>query len=295
MKKTAIDLIENTEIIVTGELGRKVRESAKVVNNIDNSNKTKVNRLGLEVGERFASNNYGDFEIVEVNGTKDIKIRFVDTGYEYSVSKYQVVTGSVMDRAVRGVYGVGFIGLGRHKSSIGGVPTLAYRCWSKMLERCYSKSFHEKRPSYKGVTVSKEWHNFQAFADWFEESHVEGYQLDKDLKSLGKRIYSPETCCFIPQSINAFLVNGKGASFHKRIGQYISYVIVDYRQEHLGYFGTEAEAMESYKFAKGKIAKQIAERETTPENIREPLRLYGDYLINNAQQSAGFFVSGRGE
>ncbi len=75
-----------------------------------------------------------------------------------------------------------------------------------MLVRCYNINYHKTRPTYIGCEVTKEWHNFQVFGDWFEENHVESFDLDKDLLFRGNKIYSPETCCFVPQEINKTLI-----------------------------------------------------------------------------------------
>ena len=44
------------------------------------------------------------------------------------------------------------------------------------------------------------------FEKWFDKNHIEGYHLDKDLLIQGNRVYSSETCCFIPAYINALIV-----------------------------------------------------------------------------------------
>jgi len=79
-----------------------------------------------------------------------------------------------------------------------------------MLERCYSSDYHRRQPTYKGVTVCDEWHNFQVFGDWYDKQYKEDdWQLDKDLLSGSKKIYSPDTCVFIPRELNNFLMRDK--------------------------------------------------------------------------------------
>lgn len=80
-----------------------------------------------------------------------------------------------------------------------------YRKWADLLRRCYSKRFLEKRSSYKGCTVCKEWHTFSNFKRWMEKQDWEGKVLDKDLLSGDDKIYSPDTCVFLPSKINNFL------------------------------------------------------------------------------------------
>jgi hypothetical protein len=71
-----------------------------------------------------------------------------------------------------------------------------------MMMRCYSLKWSSKFPTYKDCIVDERWHNFQIFGEWFEENYVEGFELDKDILGKSSKIYSPETCCFVPQEIN---------------------------------------------------------------------------------------------
>lgn len=86
-----------------------------------------------------------------------------------------------------------------------------YRCpfynrWLAMLERCYSKTFKLKFPTYMDVTCCEEWLLFSNFKSWMEQQDWEGKHLDKDLLVYQNKVYSPETCVFIPQELNSFLV-----------------------------------------------------------------------------------------
>lgn len=77
-------------------------------------------------------------------------------------------------------------------------------------QRCYNpnhKSYH--RYGGKGIVMCEEWKNsFIAFKDWaLANGYKDTYQLDKDTlceqKGIEPKIYSPETCMWIPQSKNA--------------------------------------------------------------------------------------------
>lgn len=87
----------------------------------------------------------------------------------------------------------------------------AYEVWCAMINRCYLGGSGVR--SYKDVFVAEEWHDFNNFLSWFEAEISDGSSilknrlaLDKDLFGAGKRIYSSDTCCFIPMSINSLLV-----------------------------------------------------------------------------------------
>ena len=102
------------------------------------------------------------------------------------------------------VYGIGindYVG----NMSIKGKALVSYKCWHAMIERCYSPILHIRRPTYIGCTVCDEWLYFSNFKKWYDENYREGFDLDKDILIEGNKIYSPETCRFVPQYINKIL------------------------------------------------------------------------------------------
>jgi len=83
----------------------------------------------------------------------------------------------------------------------------AYTAWHCMLQRCYSKGFLDKHPTYMGCCVCEEWLTFSCFDKWFLENYVDGFQLDKDILVSGNKIYSPDTCLFVPGWVNKFIAD----------------------------------------------------------------------------------------
>lgn len=146
-----------------------------------------------------------------------------------------------------------------------------YDLWVKMLRRCYDSKFHDKYPTYKDCTVAKEWHDFQNFAEWCKKDkyHNLGYALDKDILSLGGKLYSPETCCFVPVEINNLFNNRKvargnypiGVSVNKadkRKNMFRANISINGRLKNLGYFSTADEAYKAYCIAKIAYVKEVA-------------------------------------
>ena len=84
-----------------------------------------------------------------------------------------------------------------------------YTKWYDMLKRCYSSRFHKQYSSYIGCSVSPEWCYFSKFRLWMENQKWEGLELDKDILVKGNQVYSPDTCCFIPQAINVLFSTGR--------------------------------------------------------------------------------------
>jgi hypothetical protein len=76
-----------------------------------------------------------------------------------------------------------------------------------MLQRCYSKKIKEKNPTYKDVTCCDEWLFYPNFKEWYDENYYivddEVMCLDKDILNKGNKLYSPNTCVFVPKSINS--------------------------------------------------------------------------------------------
>lgn len=81
--------------------------------------------------------------------------------------------------------------------------------WRDMLQRCYDTNFQKKNSTYIGCTVCDEWLLLSNFKKWFDENYIEGYALDKDILVKGNKVYSPNTCCFVPKEINALFVKNE--------------------------------------------------------------------------------------
>lgn len=158
------------------------------------------------------------------------------------------------------LHGVGYNSGGKHKTKIDGVATRSYRAWCSMMDRCYCPLVHRRRPRAAESTVAVEWHDYQAFAEWFN-SHPHSnldYCLDKDILVSGNKIYSPSTCCLIPHEINTLFNDslgrrGKyllGVSFDKQKNKFRACIRINGKHTHLGRFNSELEAHLAYVKAK---------------------------------------------
>lgn len=83
------------------------------------------------------------------------------------------------------------------------VLSMSHHRWRGMIHRCLN---HE---DYVDVEVCQEWLNYSNFRIWWDSHYYqipgEQMDLDKDLFSGEKKLYSPETCCFLPHSVNVSL------------------------------------------------------------------------------------------
>ena len=96
-----------------------------------------------------------------------------------------------------------------------------------------------------------------------------GWHLDKDLLTKGNKVYSENTCVFIPKEINLMLIKSTasrgeyliGVYWNKKDNAFIAQVGKSKgKQEKLGFFKTELEAFNAYKEAKETFIKEQAEK-----------------------------------
>lgn len=138
--------------------------------------------------------------------------------------------------------------------------------WHKMFHRCYNIKYQEKHPSYIGCQVCDEWHLFSNFKKWHDEHYIKGYDLDKDILVKNNKVYSPNTCCFVPHEINTFLTRRQNQRGDYPIGvykcgdKYHSHFCKHQQRIYLGSFNTPQEAFYAYKNAKERYIQEIAEK-----------------------------------
>lgn len=80
-----------------------------------------------------------------------------------------------------------------------------YATWTGMLRRAYCPRYKMEHPTYEIVEVCEDWLFFTRFKSWMVTQIWEDLQLDKDILFPANKVYSPETCVFIPQQINKAL------------------------------------------------------------------------------------------
>lgn len=176
----------------------------------------KVDRTG-EVGY----NTFGSkMVIVKYRKYSDIDVYFPEYNWIARNKEYRhFKKGNVRCPYERRIFNIGYLGEGKYKSKENGKNARVYDTWHNMLQRCYDEKYQKKYPTYIGCGASEEFHNFQNFGDWNSKNYyeIEGEQmcLDKDILVKHNKIYSPETCVFVPQTINKLFTkrqNDRGES-----------------------------------------------------------------------------------
>lgn len=163
-----------------------------------------------------------------------------------------------------------------------------HQVWKDMLKRCYSAKFQNKRPTYKGCSVSKEWLRFSNFRCWMERQDFEGMQLDKDLLFENNKLYSDETCVFVTRGVNSFTIDCRasrgewllGVDWHKVSNMFRSRCSNPFtkRIECLGLFTCEQEAHQAWLKRKLELATLLAEEQTDERVGKALIERYTNYL-----------------
>ena len=171
------------------------------------------------------------------------------------------------------VQGIGFKGMD-YPSCGNGKPLKVYQMWRGLLERCTEKCW-TKHPSYVDTTCSDNFKHFTFFYEWCQEQigfgntddNGRSWHLDKDILFKGNKLYSEDTCVFVPQRINALLVNcntsrGEFPICTHRNKYCDTFVSVcnngTGKKEYLGSFKTAQEAFKAYKTFKEAVIKEVA-------------------------------------
>lgn len=153
-----------------------------------------------------------------------------------------------------------------------------FHVWREMITRCYNVDYWKKRPTYEHCEVCDEWKYYSNYLKWYNEHFVDGFEVDKDLLSftIGHKAYSPDTCCFLPPEVNAFL-STKSIKRYLPVGVHIvsGCITASCGRDYLGTFETVEEARLAYL---GEKKKRIIELANKWKSKIEP-RAY-DALIN---------------
>lgn len=238
----------------------------------------KDNRLGEE-----RLNNQGCLmKIIEYNKYDNIVIEFQDK-YKYKThtnySNYK--NGSVKNLYHPDIYGVAMVGA-KYPSKVNGIQVKEYNAWFHMIRRCFDKKYNNLHKTYNDVNCCEEWLYYPNFYEWLHsqpnfEQWFEGdrWNLDKDILIKGNKIYSPETCCLVPQNVNTLFERKESQRGKYPIGVsktktgYCAQCSNPYNKSSkwIGVYNTAEQAFNAYKEYKENLIKQVARNEYNMGNI----------------------------
>ncbi len=166
------------------------------------------------------------------------------------------------------VYGFGINDYTRGTKDSEGNLKKEYRYWNRMLGRCYTERYQHS--SYLGCKPSENFKHYSYFHDWCQNQvgfGEDGFELDKDLLLKGNKIYSEDTCVFIPSSLNKITTSSKavrgeypiGVTFDNRSNTYQARVNNGFgKRINIGSFKSESDAFMAYCKKKKEVCSTIA-------------------------------------
>ena len=220
-----------------------------------------------KTGEKRTMNCGMIAEIIEYKNWNDLVIKF-ENGYIIKIKDYtSFKKGIVKNPYYPSVYNIGY--LGETSTRENGKPLKSYKIWEAMIKRCYSKKSNINYPSYDKCEVCEEWLCYANFKKWYNENIYEivGEKicLDKDILVQNNKIYSPETCIFVPEYINKLFMGHertyelpKGV-YKTKNKTYQATIRIKGEYIYLGTFNTIEEAKQSYDKAHLDYIKEVAE------------------------------------
>lgn len=213
------------------------------------------------VGKSFNTRRFGKCSVVGYDSNESVIVMFHKPLGIVKTNVKNLKTGNIINPYAPSVAGVGYLGVGSYSVD---KNKHEYILWNGLLKRVYDG----KRESYGKVKVCKRWHNFQNFAAWCEtqpffnakDDKGRSYQLDKDILSpKDNKVYSPDTCSFVPQEINKLVIQRDksrgeypvGVFYSKKANRYTAqYSVGKSTVTYIGNFMTPEEAFQAYKEAK---------------------------------------------
>lgn len=195
-----------------------------VVETINKSNRNSRSSSDDISGERFENN--GDPFVIVIDHRYDksfgsrrtVDIKFIKPNiFGFNTERKEIRLDRILankyikDYYQPNVHGVACFGNVSKDIERNNTYIRSYKCWNDMIRRCYDvNDYHYKWYGELGVTVEKRWLCFEYFLndikllpgydEWLNNPGT--YQLDKDSMQQNipvyNKIYSRETCCFIP-------------------------------------------------------------------------------------------------
>ena len=226
----------------------------------------KIDRTGEEGFNSFGSK----MIIKEYRNNRDIDVYFPEYNWTFKHARYSnFKKGEIKCPYEPRYFGKGYLGEGKYKVSENRKLKKEYKIWHSMLTRCYDPKLHEKRSTYKDCKVEDYLLNFQHMATWIDDNYYEipGEKmcLDKDILCKGNKVYSRDTCIFVPERINTLFTKRDNSRGNDPIGvsdlpsgTYRVFCNNGYgKSVYLGAYLTKEEAFQVYKEYKEKVIKEV--------------------------------------
>ena len=234
------------------------------------------NKVKERIGQETINNQGYSMKIIDYINNKNIIVKFQDEyQYQTNATYDNFIKGKIKNPYAKEIFNIGIVGIEYDVQ----IYKKEFAAWKHMIERCYNTSVYH---TYHDVTCCNEWLFFPNFCKWIHEQ--ENYKVwnsenkwavDKDILIKGNKIYSPDTCCLVPQFINTLFLKCDKSRGDLPIGVHYDSdkhrYVAQYRNNNgvrfLGGYQNYELAFNAYKQAKEKYIKQIAQEEYDKCNI----------------------------
>lgn len=249
-------------------------------------NTTDKRSLGNQrIGEQRYNNQGELMTITDYINTNNIVVKFEQTKQIKHTNYQTFKKGTIKDNFYPSVENRGYIGGATTTYGNRNIKR-SYRVWVDIFIRCYDENYREKFPTYVDCEICDEWLCYANFEKWYNENYYEinneRMSLDKDILVKGNKIYSPDTCIFVPQKINVLFTNKKNNKRKYPIGvfrekdRFVSQVSIGNRRYLKSRHKTPEEAFYAYKERKEKLIKQVADeyKGKIPQKLYDAMYAY---------------------
>lgn len=173
----------------------------------DNLKPHHAKHLDWETWDESFANNSGQVGKIIAKLANRCIVQFKDTGYTTEAEIHNVRQGKIKDPYSKSFLGIGYLGEFEKVS----YWKQAKQLWSNVMKRCYNPK--DYMGYYGEAFVDPRWHCFANFLDdvsklenfskWLDgKENGMPYNLDKDLKFPGNKVYSREACMFVSEYEN---------------------------------------------------------------------------------------------
>jgi len=181
---------------------------------------------------------------------------------------------------------------GKYLYRVGGKLTFEGIYHHNMTTRSTNENYKAKFMTYKDVSMSDNFKDFQYFAEWCNTQTGfgdMGFVLDKDIIKPRNKTYSEDVCVFVPDLMNSFFtfVHQKdrglpvGVSWCESEQKFKSYCSqLNGKNKTLGRFNNPEDAHVAYCVYKEKMAVKLANtyKDTVDSRVTEALL---DFKVSN--------------
>lgn len=236
----------------------------------------------LRLGQTKENNSGSPMKIIRYVNAANVIVEFQDDHKFTKMTTYQnFERGTIINPWHPTVYNNGFLGEGKYMAKVNNASTKKYSIWSSILSRCYNEKERHKYSAYIDCIVCDEWLNFQTFAKWFDDNYYDvddgkRMHIDKDILIKGNKVYSPDTCIFVPQRFNMLFIKQNrevDTDLPNGIRRCVGGYRAEYNTKSLGVFKNLEDAINRYLTEKRIHIKQLVEEYGVklPTNVQNAL------------------------